>query len=108
MTKKEKIITEIIYNEYKKSGSRYLTHSDLGVRSNGQLTGPELAQMFNHGQSKYFKSKGGYNTEIEITFEGIEYMEGKLKRNLQAWGFWLFGVASMVAAFYAVLFYYFK
>ncbi|MFA6520359.1 MAG: hypothetical protein WCT44_01995 [Candidatus Paceibacterota bacterium] len=101
MTKKEKIATKIMYEEYKKSNSTNMQYGEVANRSSGKLTGPDIYQMVNYGRSLYFRWGDSGGTILILTPEGIEYMEKEPWRIAEKWGFWIFGVSSVLAAIFS-------
>lgn len=110
ITEKEKIVLEIIFEEYKKdknSDKSYMKSDELVNKSHGRLVLPDLHSLILSGHSQYIYFRAS-DTLVGITPTGIAYMEGKKGRILKDIAFWIFGLSAILAALYAALTYYFK
>jgi hypothetical protein len=103
MTKKEKMVSEVLFKEYKKSDSMTMKWPELVSGLKGKLTGPETAALVY--KSRYFAWDGTPEIFVAITPEGINYMENYKSNIAEKWGFWIFGIFSILAAIFSFLSY---
>ncbi|GEM_PF-3833390 len=106
ISKKEKLIAKYIYGIGKSSGNYYAKKDDLLRDMVSMITEPDIHHLFIYNQSIYIKWRGAVGYILELTPQGIGYMDDKHTQDIKEWAFWITTTASIIAAIYSVVSYY--